>query len=139
MHRIICAFAVCVMINALGCTGQDATDLSRFNLDQQTTAIGHANSMRGLIDSLQHQLKSEGLPGLKSELITLDERLEEFSDDEIEGEERKTYDLMIPKLKELANEVHSGNVKRAELTEMLQELETLALDLPQSETPAGPG
>lgn len=117
-----------------GCTKQPETD--RFQLGL-TPAIGRANSMRSLIDSLQHQLETEGLSGVQSELIALDELIEDFAAEELEAGEQAVYKKILPKLEEFVELVNSGGAKRTALSELLREMETLSTSLPKA-TPISP-
>lgn len=124
---------ICGALLGAGCGGQG--ELDRFQIEL-TPAVGHANSMRSLISSLQQQFQSEGLPGLNTELATLDERLEEFTGAGIGDAERATYDKIIPRLKDLSELAASKNASKSTISERLQELESLALSLPKAESTA---
>jgi hypothetical protein len=100
-----------------------------------TPAVAHAESMRSLVTSLQEQLKAEGLRGVKSELITLDERLEEFVDSNIDDQHRSSYDTIIGKLKELDSALQDPKITAAVVDERIQELVTLADALPKGPDP----
>jgi hypothetical protein len=132
MHRTLAMVVICGSFLGHGCSGKKELDQFQIEL---TPAVGHANSMRSLIASLQQQFRSEGLPGLKTELQTLSERLEEFVDENIGEAERPTYQKIVPKLTKLSQVVVVGNPTRADIAERLQELESLALSLPAAETP----
>ncbi len=133
MRTMLATAAVCSMLLCAGCGEPEELDRFQTNVSQ---AVGHANSMRSLVSTLQQQFKSEGVPGLRTELATLDERLEEFQGENIGEAERPTYDKILPKLKDLAGKVESGKVDRVVISEGLQELESLTLQLPKSETQA---
>jgi hypothetical protein len=133
MSRLFPLLIVLLLTGLAGCGGEAETDMSRFKLDHITPEIAHANSMRSLIESLQHQLKTEGVRGLQTELKTIDERLEEFSPEQYDGPDRKTYDKLITDLKALAAEAKSSSPNRAELNEMLSSLETTVSSLPKAD------
>lgn len=138
MRTIFAMAAVGASLLCSGCGGGEHEELDRFQTNI-TPAVAHSNSMRSLISTLQQQFKSEGIPGLKTELATLDERLEEFQGDNIGQTERPVYDRIIPKLKELAEKVKSGKADRAATGELIQELDSLTFQLPKADTaPAKP-
>lgn len=126
--------AACLALLAFiaGCGSQE--QLPQFQRDI-TPDVAHADSMRSLIASLDSQLQSEGIPGVQSELLTLEERLEEFKDSSVGENNRDKYDTIIGKLKELAATVEGGKATRPALQESIQELITLADALPKAPAP----